>query len=109
MDLVDYLWEYSQVNAPTMIDGAGVLAIASIDQAQATGWTRHVVAGELANDRIRQLAIAQYEGQPGFYLFYCDEAWTVVTDTFHDDIAAARDQARLEFGDVTFSDLKVEK
>ncbi len=25
MDLVDYLWEYSQVNAPTMIDGAGVL------------------------------------------------------------------------------------
>jgi hypothetical protein len=48
------------------------------------------------------LAIAQYEGEEGVYLFYCDEQWQVVTDTFHDSLAGAVDQAKVEFTNVAF-------
>jgi hypothetical protein len=32
------------------------------------------------------------------YLFYCDPSWNVITDTWHQDVAAAIDQANFEFG-----------
>jgi hypothetical protein len=38
----------------------------------------------------------------GPHLFYCDEAWSVVTDTLHDDEQAAEAQARWEFDGVEF-------
>jgi hypothetical protein len=37
------------------------------------------------------------------YLFYCDERWMVITDTLHDDVKAALEQARFEFGDLAFT------
>ncbi len=63
---------------------------------QPTGRTRHVVGGRLA-PLPTELQIAQYEGDPGYYLFYCDEAGVQITDTYHDTIAAALAQAAWEY------------
>jgi hypothetical protein len=48
------------------------------------------------------LAIAEYEGESGVYLFYCDPEWRVVTDTFHESVDLAIEQARWEYTDVVF-------
>ncbi|MFD6160617.1 hypothetical protein ACFWF7_31445 [Nocardia sp. NPDC060256] len=86
---------------PQFIDGARVLRAADIRGATPTGRTRHFVGGQLVQ-YFAGLAIAQYESASEMYLFYCDEAWNCITDTFHDDIAAAIVQAELEFGPVDF-------
>jgi hypothetical protein len=46
--------------------------------------------------------VAQYDADPGVYLFYCAAEWNTVTDTYHDAFAAALDQASCEFGPVEF-------
>ena len=61
-----------------------------------TGHTRHHVKGELAT-HFSELRIAKYEDVPGYYLFYCDEQGNELTDTYHDTLEEAIEQARLEF------------
>ena len=39
------------------------------------------------------LALASYPDAIGVYLFYCGADWQVMTDTFHDNTAAALAQA----------------
>ena len=43
------------------------------------------------------LAITRYKNGPGYYLFYCDEDWSVLNDTLHDTVSAAEAQAESEF------------
>lgn len=86
---------------PQFIDGARVIRVADIRGATPTGGTRHCVGGQLV-EYFAGLAIAQYDSASGVYLFYCDAAWNCVTDTFHDDVADAVDQAEFEFGSVEF-------
>jgi hypothetical protein len=43
------------------------------------------------------VAIARYEGSDRAHLFYCDAAWNVVTDTEHESVTAAIEQANFEF------------
>jgi hypothetical protein len=42
------------------------------------------------------LAICQYEGEAGFYLFGCDQDWNPVTDTWHATLDDAMAQAEFE-------------
>jgi hypothetical protein len=50
------------------------------------------------------LAICVYEtGDEGFYLFYCDEEWRVVTDTWHETLEDAKSQAEFEYEGVNES------
>jgi hypothetical protein len=51
------------------------------------------------------LVIAQYADETGFYLFYCNHDWTVVTDTWHETRDDAEDQARFEYEGVQFTGL----
>jgi hypothetical protein len=89
---------------PTSIDGATVVKVADLSTASPTGRTRHIVRSEeVAN--FAALAIARYDSDPGFYLFYCDDGWTTITDTYHDTIEGAVAQAEFEFGHVTFTDV----
>jgi hypothetical protein len=90
-----------QSEIPTTLDGARVLAVSDLSTSSPTGGTVHLIGGEMMVTPTA-LAIAQYEGEAGVYLFYCDREWRVVTDTFHDSFDAAVDQARFEFADVTF-------
>jgi hypothetical protein len=90
---------------PETLDGARVLQFASLSQSQPTGRTRHV-AGGVQVSRFAALAIARYDDEPsGVYLFYCDGSWNVVTDTFHEDVAAAVGQANFEFGLLHFEQM----
>jgi hypothetical protein len=62
----------------------------------ATGRTVHTVAGRLAPTPV-ELQIAQYDGDTGYYLFYCDESGHPITDTYHESIDGALSQAEWEF------------
>jgi hypothetical protein len=88
---------------PRLLDNARVLRFADISTSPPTGRTRHVVQGRDVTD-FAALAIAQYDSDPGFYLFYCDEAWNPITDTYHETMDAAIEQAEFEFGSVAFLD-----
>ncbi|WP_410810391.1 hypothetical protein [Micromonospora sp. 067-2] len=45
------------------------------------------------------LRIVQYDGdEPQAYLFYCDDSGEEMTDTVHDSVADAMEQATAEFG-----------
>lgn len=81
---------------PAMLDGAVVLGTTRLIPSAHTAKVRHEVQGELI-EAASNLAIARYADQSGFYLFYCDAAWTVLTDTWHDSIEAAVAQAEFEY------------
>jgi hypothetical protein len=88
---------------PTTIDGAVVQKYVWLGHREPTGNTRHFVGGEQVVT-FAALAIASYEGDEGIYLFYCDEQWETVTDTFHLSVDDALHQAEVEFGPVTLLD-----
>jgi hypothetical protein len=96
------------IQPPVAINGANVLSVADLSETSSTGLTRHIVKGRDVTD-FASLAIAQYEGDPGFYLLYCDENWNTITDTYHDTMVAAIAQATFEFGPIVFADLDVEE
>ena len=64
---------------------------------QPTGKTVHY-AGNNVLPTSHSLQIAQYLGDDGYCLFYLDEGGAELTDTFHDDVRSAMDQAKWEFG-----------
>ncbi|MGQ9547059.1 MAG: hypothetical protein ACUVWS_00380, partial [Roseiflexus sp.] len=47
------------------------------------------------------LAICQYEGETSCYLFGCDSDWNAVTDTWHETLEDALDQAEFEYEGVS--------
>ena len=65
-----------------------MLKVAELELATRTGTTHHVVGGEPQTD-FAALVIAQYPDEDSCYLFYCDESWNAVTDTFHVDLDSA--------------------
>jgi hypothetical protein len=86
---------------PEELDGARVLAFAVVDGSVApTGGTTHRVGDEVLGPAAGP-AIARYDGDGQCYLFYCDQAWQVVTDTCHPTLALAREQAEFEYRGVS--------
>ncbi len=45
-----------------------------------------MLAGGKSLEDFAALAIARYAGESGYYLFYCDENWRMLTDTYHRDV-----------------------
>jgi hypothetical protein len=93
------------MSTPNVLDGAKVLQTAAVSDKQATGATRHLRDGGSLSLRITRLAMAKYDTGPGIYLFYCDASWAVLTDTFHDSVDDAREQAEFEYEGVEFVEL----
>jgi hypothetical protein len=88
---------------PTLLNGADVLRYAVVDQrVEPTGRTVHRVGGHVAGPAAA-LAICQYDGQSDFYLFYCDAKWNVVTDTWHQTMESALNQAAFEYRGISFA------
>jgi len=82
---------------PNEIGGANLVCYLIPDSRhKKTGNTKHWVDGQLLEE-IFGLAICNYENSNGFYLFYCDKNWETITDTFHDTVEDAKDQAEFEF------------
>lgn len=73
-----------------------------LDRHQATGKAIHYKDGAII-PKPAWLGIGQFAGQPGYYLFYYDDADAILTDTYHDQLKGAFEQAEFEF-DVTSID-----
>jgi hypothetical protein len=87
---------------PEELDGARVVKYAAVSShVKPTGATRHVFAGA-EMEPAAALAIARYASENGFYLFYLDHAGNVVTDTFHDSVESALEQAAFEYGGLSW-------
>jgi hypothetical protein len=63
---------------------------------QPTGKTKHF-HGNQECPLPHELRIIQYHGNKGFYLFYCDLHGIEFTDTYHEILEDALDQAEWEF------------
>jgi len=86
---------------PHELDGARVICFAVIsDAVTPTGNATHRKAGEVLGPAAA-LAICQYSGDSQFYLFYCEEGWTVLTDTCHMTLDEAKGQAQFEYDGIS--------
>ncbi len=84
-------------NPPGKLDDAEILFWTILDHRhKSTGETKHFINGSYQTD-FHGLVIAKYEEEEGTYLFYCDSDWNVLTDTYHESIEAAKEQAEFEF------------
>lgn len=85
---------------PDLLNGAQVILWASLDGAHPTGFCTH--RGVDGNRRPAVLAICVYpDHSPGYYLFSCDSSWHVLTDTWHETLELAKQQAEAEYTGVT--------
>ena len=82
---------------PIKIDGADVIAYIILNQKhQKSGKTSHYINDALVTE-FSGLAICKYADSEEFYLFYCNESWECITDTYHETVESAIDQAEFEF------------
>ncbi len=82
---------------PSTVGEAQVVCFTPLDERHTkTGNTVHLVAGSAIGEA-KGLAICQYDGESAFYLFRCDEEWTSLSDTWHETLAAAKEQAEFEY------------
>lgn len=81
----------------TELGGAKILKYLTLTLEQKrTGNTTHLI-GEKEQIEFSGLAICQYGDEEGIYLFYCDSEWNVLTDTLHQTVQDAEDQALFEY------------
>lgn len=82
---------------PRYLGGARVVCFVRLDQRHRyTGHCMHNRNG-IMQGRAQCLAICQYDGETGFYLFSCDANWSFGSDTFHETLAEAKSQAEFEY------------
>jgi hypothetical protein len=83
--------------APKIVGTFPVVCYSPIDERHRfTAKTRQIVRGELMG-AMGGLAICQPPGSQEFYLFGCDVDWNVVTDTWHQSLDEAKEQAEYEY------------
>ena len=81
---------------PATIGGLPVVCYTPIDRRhRPTGACRHWIEGGLAPPADGLAVCGNASG--GYYLFGCDAAWEPVTDTLHDTVEDALDQAEAFF------------
>jgi hypothetical protein len=85
------------INPPNRIDNAHVIVYLILTATnERTRKTMHIVEGNLIQE-VFGLAICKYDDDEGFYLFYCDDEWRAVTDTYHASVQDAKEQAAFEY------------
>ena len=86
---------------PRVIGGAQLLRWSVIDERHRhNGNCRQIVGGELQGPAAG-LAICRSKGEKGCYLFGCDEQWNTITDTWHESLEDALQQAEFEYEGIT--------
>jgi hypothetical protein len=82
---------------PRTVGGAKVVCYTPVDSRHRyTGNTRQIANGIVLGSAAG-LAICQYEGEESLYLFSCDDAWNTLSDTWHETLEGAKDQAEFEY------------
>lgn len=72
------------------------LFVTSLSNHASTGRTTHRRDGRIL-PKPSSLAISKVDSSPGVLLFYYDERGDVLTDTYHDTVEGAFEQANFEF------------
>lgn len=86
---------------PEQLGGCKVLHYALIDErCRPTGNCKQRVGGVLLGPAAA-LAICQCDDGTGYYLFGCKPDWTTVTDTWHETVEKAMEQAEFEYEGVS--------
>ena len=86
---------------PEVLGGAKLIRWSVIDDRhRPTASCRQIVAGEVRSPAAA-LAICQDVGGQAYYLFGCDDEWRTVTDTWHETLDEALQQAELEYEGVS--------
>ena len=86
---------------PQLVGGARLVQWSVIDDRhRATGNCRQLIDGK-PQGPARGLAICQYDGEDVFYLFGCDAEWNTLTDTWHQTLEDALQQAEFEYEGVS--------
>ena len=73
-----------------------VLGSANINKKNVTGKTVHKINDEIL-EAPTKLTIVQYQNDNGVYLLYFNSDNQEITDTYHDNLQTALDQAKFEF------------
>jgi len=82
---------------PDKIDGGKVLCATQIDSRHNfTHACRQIVAGKEMGP-MAGLAVCKFDDDDGIYLIGCDEKWNGITDTWHQSLDEAIDQAEFEY------------
>jgi hypothetical protein len=82
---------------PSQIGGAKVICYTPIDHRHKfTGSCKQIVVGKLMGP-MAGLAICQYDKEDAFYLFGCNSDWNSQTDTWHQTLEEAKNQAEFEY------------
>jgi len=84
---------------PESLDGMNVICWTFIDERhRPTGKTEHIIGvdGELMGPAAG-LAICKNDEQGSCMLLYCDENWNPKSDTWHENLHYAKDQAEFEY------------
>lgn len=89
-----------ELDVPDVIGNARVINYAVVNLCLPTGNTKHFAHGKLLGTAYA-LAICAHKPNSGYYLFYCDDAWEVFSDTWHETIDDAKDQAEFEYAGIT--------
>lgn len=93
------MWAMKTV--PKTIGGARVVCFTPIDQRHRhTGNCKQIVGGAVQGPAAG-LAICQYARDDAYYLFGCDADWNTVTDTWHQTLDEAKQQAEFEYEGVS--------
>ncbi len=77
-------------NIPASVGGDQVVCFQVLPEAK----TISRISGPV---QINQLAICKCSAQAGLYLFGCNNGWQTYTDTWHESIEEAKEQAAFEF------------
>ncbi len=86
---------------PEIISNARVICYTPIDDRHRfTGACKQIVRGDLMGP-MAGLAVCQYAGDQAFYLFGCDPDWQSLTDTWHQTLEEAQQQAEFEYEGVS--------
>lgn len=82
---------------PSHVGNAKVVCYTPVDERHRyTGNTKQIVGG-VALGPSAGLAICQYDGEECFYLFGCDANWNSQSDTWHQSLEDAKEQAEFEY------------
>ena len=76
--------------------GHRIIKQISLEGIKEPGRTTHLI-GNQPMPKPTSLQIAQYDNDAGFYLFYLNEKNEIMTDTWHQTIEDAIEQAEWEF------------
>lgn len=86
---------------PELVGGARLVRWSAIDDRhRPTGNCRQIIAG-VVQGPAAALAICQYDGETAYYLFGCDSEWNTLTDTWHETLNDALEQAEFEYEGVS--------